>query len=631
MTSDDRGRGAHPSGVYATELWLLVAVLVCGLVVRVGHLSATSIEHFDEGVYASNVWFEAYGESEYPDRHLYAPPLLPWLIESSIALFGPGQAGTMLPSLLAGCVILPLVWWVGRSWFGAQAGLAAAALAAFSDFHALYSRTALTDVLLCFWILLSVFAIWKCLVGGQLRWMAAAGLAVGLAWWTKYNGWLPLAIGLAGLVAWLVFGQRPAMAPVAGREKRAANKQAAASDGKRLSAGSCLLRWAGVAVIAGLVWSPVLVVLQPVGGYSVVAANHGRYVVGMGGWLDSSVRQAGSHQHLSGVLSCAGLGVAVLLATALGRRLSSTWNQSFAPDGSQGPETATDLGLPLSIAVAVFLTGLAALCGVFVVLVALAGLGILLELTSPLMRTRGQPPVGSPLLQTWLLAAWFLSLCVVTPLYSPYPRLTLPWLVASWIGSGAMITRIGALPAAGSAQSGQRRMPRSVQWIVGLACIVVGGALLVAGGTHLASKGMPAWQSRTGIEEAARQMIEDIRHSTEGLPRDPAVAVDYVVYVYGEPGLFFHLSRFGTEGAIRPARSVSFDSQPVPTYLAIGPHALRSDAFRQEWATAESRFELIGTYPARLSDLVLLNHYAAESLQSNPPGPEDELRVYLLQ
>ena len=62
-----------------------------------------------------------------------------------------------------------------------------------------------------------------------------AGLMTTLAWWTKYNGWLPLAIGLSGLAPWLIF-----------------NQQSGESKSRYLIC--CGL----ISVIAYLIWVPVL-------------------------------------------------------------------------------------------------------------------------------------------------------------------------------------------------------------------------------------------------------------------------------------------------------------------------------------------------------------------------------------
>ena len=100
------------------ELWAVIAITLLGAAVRFAFPSAMTIEHFDEGVYASNLLFSEQEGNQYPDRHLYAPSLVPALIEWSIIAFGDKGIAPMLPSLLFGTLTIPLIWWVGRQWFG---------------------------------------------------------------------------------------------------------------------------------------------------------------------------------------------------------------------------------------------------------------------------------------------------------------------------------------------------------------------------------------------------------------------------------------------------------------------------------------------------------------------------------
>ena len=90
-------------------------------------LSHTAVEHFDEGVYASNVYFGP-PEFAYPRREMYAPPLLPSLIEVGMLAGLPPNVAALLPGFLAGCGTMAALWWFGRSWLGPNVGLATATL-----------------------------------------------------------------------------------------------------------------------------------------------------------------------------------------------------------------------------------------------------------------------------------------------------------------------------------------------------------------------------------------------------------------------------------------------------------------------------------------------------------------------
>ena len=86
------------------ELAAIVLLFLIGVAVRVAFPSAMAVEHFDEGVYSSNLWCPD-TDFQYPDRHLYAPSLLPALIEWSLMLFGPTRWAPMVPSLVFGSLM----------------------------------------------------------------------------------------------------------------------------------------------------------------------------------------------------------------------------------------------------------------------------------------------------------------------------------------------------------------------------------------------------------------------------------------------------------------------------------------------------------------------------------------------
>lgn len=264
-------------------LWLAAALLV-GAILRLSYPGRMAIEHFDEGVYASNFWFDS---GEYPARHLYAPPLLPTAIEWTMiiaSLLGLKPTGMvpMIPSLVAGLATIPSMWWVGRRWFGPTAGLVAAWLVATSDFHASYSRAALTDVPVSLFILWGTYFTWQAIQTGQRRSLILGAVFTALAWWTKYNGWLPLAIGISGAAAQQVFLPR--------------------SERQIWVVGQ---RWLVVAGLAFLFWSPVLIGLQKHGGYAAVAANHRQYVQGFSAWIGNAESQIVNitvyEDHLAGI------------------------------------------------------------------------------------------------------------------------------------------------------------------------------------------------------------------------------------------------------------------------------------------------------------------------------------------
>lgn len=529
-----------------------------------------AVEHFDEGVYASNVWFGPEAGYQYPMRRLYAPSLLPTLIEWSMIFDRMGEPSShkvnslvpIVPSLLAGCLTLLVIWRMTREWFGPETGLAALAIASLSDFHALYSRTALTEALMLLLFVASVWMMKRAFSTSSYAALGLSGLLTGLCWWTKYNGWLPLAVGFGGLVIGFVADVRC----------------------RRQFVRRWLL-WLGVAAIAFAVWSPYLRDLQSYGGYAEVAANHRTYLVGISGWASSLSQQYANLLHFEGWSTSASVGLAILLV------------------GSMRVCNRTQFLKLLTIAIGISAASVWLCAALVMFLLAIGVIG------DELRRRFFAADSGdcSDNLAFYFLAAWIAGLFVATPLYHPYPRLTLPWLCAVWIGGSAAIVRLAA------AMRDQREAPTaSKRWMAALAVSVL---VLAFGLPRVAERGFPAWQSRTGWLPIAQQIAAEVDNRAEAARgnRDEAIVI-----VYGEPGLFFQLNVEGTQ-IFGPAADLSFVTRPpqdtsIPIFLVTGPHAERTNGFQDELSRHAENLEEIAAYEYLPSDLVLLNQYDARAL-----------------
>lgn len=551
-------RDSAPQVPTRTELWLASCLCLAAFAFRVAWPSRLAVEHFDEGVYASNVWFGASQHYQYPNQFLYAPPLLPRLIEWLMILFGPSNAGAVAVSIVAGSLTVPLIWWVGRRWFGPAAGLTAAMLATFSDVHVLYSRAGLTDALLCFWLLAAVYFLREALWKGRPWPIIAAGLITGLAWWTKYNGWLPLAIGLAGSIAWAVLH----------RIGRPSNRQLAT-------------RWLLTALCAFLAWSPYLWDLAPQGGYAAVARNHRGYLVGWSGWYNSLAQQVDLQQELSGGLTIAGV---VLLGVV------ASWGR-FTGNAAGG------WGVRAGILVVVAIWAVVA-PGALVALAAVAGIATVIR--TAMSHAHSETAGLERSLAGWLLAAWFLGLAISIPFYTPFPRLTLPWLMACWLGAGAGANWLACEIDRPAARRG-----------IAMACAGLGclGLLLAFGSWPLRAPGVPGWQASTSLADMAPRLAADACRDA-GLDRQSSID-GLAVYVYGEPALLFQLRLAGLEHVV-PVMHLAFarpNARPpqLPTYLVTGPHALRTTGFKTQFVEARQRLRLVKSYEYAPSNLVRLD------------------------
>ena len=91
-----------------------------------------------------------------------------------------------------------------------------------------------------------------------------------------------------------------------------------------------------------------------------------------------------------------------------------------------------------------------------------------------------------------------------------------------------------------------------------------------------------------------------------------------MLYVYAEPGLLFHLPSDGL--GVQPAGNLNFvdieATRKLPTFLVAGPHAQRSKAFADEFASRADQFELVASYPYDASDFVRLDEVSASQLRT---------------
>jgi hypothetical protein len=646
------------SGLNRRELVLVALVLFVGSGARLFALSRSAVEHFDEGVYASNVYFPP-PEYAYPAQRFYAPPLVPVIIETSMTaglLFGaPANRAALLPGVLAGCATIMALWVVGRSWFSPPAGLAAATLAAISPFHTVYSAAALTDVWLGLWLVLAVDAAGRSLARGDLRWAVAAGLYTGLAWWSKYNGWLPLAIEGAGLgVLAAVSWQRPEFQVEdqgfriqdsksdarASQDRRRAGgrntQQALASSGKQEKSKPSWL-WAAVgslamvvslamtSAIALLAWSPYWFSLQKFGGYGPIAGNHAKYVVGLAGWLTSAARQVAGFSLIDRGLTAAGIGAALIIA-------------AFAVTAARSSSSATSWK---AIAWPIVAGALVACASFFTApllsLASLSALGLIVMMWRLWAAQQSLALTPQAVIGSALLLVWWGGLFVATPCYWPYPRLLLPWLLAAWLAIGVLFDELcgGSCVADSHGASAGSLNIFHTNWRWSAAGVGVLFATLPLAMYCRPAVGIAKSVAgdRLGVERVARQMHIDLNQDAPS-KSSPAFKdyVSRILYVLGEPPLLFQLSSTG-EALVRPVEQIPasaalYSGQPLPTFLVVGPHAARDRAFQAAWPEHASHWRLVGEYAYEPSAIVWLDLHNPLSRADADASGDHAFRLY---
>jgi dolichyl-phosphate-mannose-protein mannosyltransferase len=432
------------------EFLSLTVFFAVGLMLRASLLHLESVEHFDEGVYASSLWYDGQFGEPYPARYLFAPPLLSGMMEGFGWIPGLARFAPFLPCVLLGTATILSLWWLARSWFGKPAGIFIAAVAAMSDFHIIYSRMALTDVACLFWIVFSVGLGTHAVSRQSFRMAVASGFVCGLAWWTKYTGWLPLAILCSGSGLWWLWHGRHSIG---------------------------VIKFTGIlgtiAIVAALTFAPWWWQLQPVGGYQAVSQTHASYLTGWPSWSKHLAQQLHGQFLLDGFTGQISLGLGLFAAAVLrwtsGR---STWNAHAekSPDvaannsASLPRNTLPPITLLLrftAAAIAMSIIAFQIWSPLMLICITFAGLtGIYLWPVLQRAWLRRQEndlsptsPGGVPLSATDLecaptidptlgfctTLAWFVGMLLATPMYTPYSRLFFPLTASIWMASAGGI------------------------------------------------------------------------------------------------------------------------------------------------------------------------------------------------
>lgn len=675
----------HPSmqrsadTVCRLELLLAVTLTAAGAWLRCRDLQLETVEHFDEGVYSSVLWFGGMAGQVWPGRDFFAPPGLPLLIELGGLLPGLSRLAPFLPALCCG-ILTPLAFWlVARDWFGRTAGMVALGITATSDFHILYSRMALTDVPA---LLLVVLAVWqgsRAIGLGQSKAAVFSGMLTAAAWWLKYTGWLPLAVLYAGVPVWWLSGghRSQRLLPLLGR---------------------LLL----ITVVTAAGFMPCWLHLQAVGGYSAVAAGHISYLAGLAGWTANLQEQLAGQDRLDGYFGALGLGLAVAMFGIL-RSLGAsgfTWNAGTSASMPQVASAVWRRGQLLqsgrALTAGIFLGVLSLRVGTPFVLLTLAigglsGIWLWPTLTLQWGQHRGQVhrggsgrpvPAGpvygggsaaiDPALGFWLTAAWFLGLLLATPFYYPYSRLYLPlaasvWLAAAaglswWLEAGLARLELGWLQ-----QIPKRSATAIAARVASLGVLAAaiastffevdqsGNVTALTASQMLRSS---LYQDRRSIDEVAIRIADVCVASAGGLnvnpPRTPrgelisperllqsAVAVSIpqltteqrqqaqaLVYAFGEPALLMHLHQAGLlVGPVSHVNSQQLQSAQ-PTFLILGPNAWRTPGFWDQWTLQEANYDWLGDFEYAPGIVTLMDLYPERFLSEHDDVFVQRFEVY---
>jgi len=645
------------------ESLVVAGFFALGVFLRTWHLDREAVEHFDEGIYASVLWHDATFGSPYPARQFYAPPLLSTLMKAISLVPGTARFAPFLPAVALGSITVLALWWLARSWFGRAAGIFIAAVVSLSDFHIVYSRMALTDVPCLLWIVSAVHLGTLAVQRQSFRPAIFAGLTCGIGWWTKYTGWLPLAIVVSGTTVWWLWTGR-----------------------RSVSAGRTAAILATMLAVSLATFAPWWWQLQSEGGYSAVAANHVSYLSGFSGWIRNMATQLTfqfRQDGFGGAVS-AGLG---MMAAGLFRWTSacSTWN-SERTNPVDRPSVFLLVrfmaaGLALTILSLSIRTPLLLLC---VALAGFAGMFLWPVLRRAWLQSghaaaspataSNRPMIGQdrdsaaridPALGLCTALSWFSGMLLVTPLYHPYSRLFFPLLASIWLASAGGVSwwLESNLSVARRKLSEGHSVPRRT-WAHHLVTVLMTAALAVSFLRFDENQQLDLvsaddifhsslFADRTSIIEAAIEAADlcvlcargelspppssvfadgstirpaAILPSPVTAPRNSTLTAEtrqrerLVVYVFGEPALLMHLNGAGVTAA--PVSHLNLGSPdgsapPVPTFVIIGPNAKRTPGFWEQWMERVNQFDHVANVDYQPSIVTLQDLYSPKWLREH--------------
>jgi 4-amino-4-deoxy-L-arabinose transferase-like glycosyltransferase len=404
-------------------------------------------------------------------------------------------------------------------------------------------------VTFAFFFIIALAAVVHALGRRSIAAAILTGLAVGLAWLTKYHGWFVLVIAAMAL---LLFAWRRRL--------------------NRISIMRLLFLWAIIALVAAMCYLPwALYIQSQPGGYTALA-KYQRTMLDPH-WFRNLWQQIRMQFFFEGALSRSSVLLAFLCVL-------------LVSPGSSLPKHRFLLVLGLLL--------------VSALLIGASGTAVLLTLLAVPALLRKPVSFQGCVILAWL-ALWFLS----APLYHPYARLILPFMIAAYLTGGYWMS---------AALEKSEQNLRSPAWHY----LAVPAALLVviAVSVFLPHASNP-WRNSRSVANTARAMEKFVPPGSR-------------VIVIGEPALAYYLHLAGrpafetTNDTV--ARLVALEKLGAPVYLVAGVYSNRAPPLKKGLEKLQNRLTLIKTFPMEPKDLRVLDDFAprdARLFRQNPDRTYD--------
>lgn len=155
----------------------------------------------DESLYLSEAVSITDGRFEYASGEpiVHRPPLYPAVLAPVMAATGNDVDASRIVPIVSALGALAALFWLASLLFGRDTAALAVTIAAVAETHARLATGFFTDVPAAMWLLACAAALLTAHRRDDMRWFAAAGTMLALAFWTKETAvaWLPLPLVLA--------------------------------------------------------------------------------------------------------------------------------------------------------------------------------------------------------------------------------------------------------------------------------------------------------------------------------------------------------------------------------------------------------------------------------------------------
>jgi 4-amino-4-deoxy-L-arabinose transferase-like glycosyltransferase len=198
-------RRGEPDTSHKTALLVLTGLILAGLTLR---LAVPRGIWLDEAISIHQARLSLHGLFQNLYNGDRQPPLYHLTLWLTIRAFGHGEFAVRLPSMVAGTLVIPVLYELGRELYDRRTGLIAAAFAAVSPVLVWYSQEVRMYEFVALFGLLALLTQLRAIRNGTMLNWAAYVLATAALLWSHYFGLLLIGVQQLVFVAVLVHQKR---------------------------------------------------------------------------------------------------------------------------------------------------------------------------------------------------------------------------------------------------------------------------------------------------------------------------------------------------------------------------------------------------------------------------------------